>query len=182
MPRWLLIGLFVIVIATFAMTYQNVQRFKTPEDCEKAGIALEAADFNLAIDHYLLCLDAGDLPMEILAQAYHGLGIAYTAKGNHYQAIKDYSEAIRLSPDNAWAYNNRCWSYGLLRRAEEALQDCDVALRLLPDRPEILDSRALAYWLLGDKEKARQDLERAHQLDSSSPTWEERFREFEEMF
>ena len=65
---------------------------------------------------------------------------------------------------------------------EEALLDCDVALRLLPDRPEILDSRALAYWLLGDKEKARQDLERAHQLDSSSPTWEERFREFEEMF
>ena len=69
-----------------------------------------------------------------------------------------------------------------MHRAEEALDDCDKALRLLPDQPEILDSRALAYWLLDDKDKARQDLERAHRLDPSSPTWEERSREFEEMF
>ena len=69
-----------------------------------------------------------------------------------------------------------------MRRAEEALQDCDEALRLLPDQPEILDSRALAYWLLGDKDKARRDLERAHQLDPSVPTWDERFKEFERLF
>ena len=111
-----------------------------------------------------------------------GLGIAYSAKGSHNQAIKDFTEAIHLRPDHAWAYNNRCWSYGIMHRAEEALDDCDKALRLLPDQPEILDSRALAYWLLDDKDKARQDLERAHQLDPSSPTWEERSREFEEMF
>ena len=53
---------------------------------------------------------------------------------------------------------------------------------MLPDQPAILDSRALAYWLLNEKDKARQDLERAHQLDPSSPTWEERFRDFEDMF
>jgi tetratricopeptide (TPR) repeat protein len=172
----------VLAIAAFAMTFQNVQRSKVPEDCERGGDALEATDYNLAIEHYLLCLDTVGLPTDVLAQAYHGLAIAYTAKGNHQQAIKDYSEAIRLSPNNAWAYNNRCWSYGQLRRAEEALQDCDTALRLLPDRPEILDSRALAHWLLADNDKARQDLERAHKLDQSSPTWEERFREFEKMF
>ncbi len=58
------------------------------------------------------------------------LGIAYSAKGRHNQAIKDYSEAIHLSPNHAWAYNNRCWSYGLLHRAEVALHDCDEALSL----------------------------------------------------
>ena len=182
MPRWLLLGLFIIIVAALAMTFLNVKRVNIPEDCQIAGSALEAKDYNIAIDHYLLCLDAGALPTEILAQVYYGLGIAYSAKGSHNQAIKDYSEAIHLSPNHAWAYNNRCWSYGLLRRAEKALHDCDEALRLLPDQPEILDSRALAYWLLDDKDKARQDLERAHQLDPSSPAWEERFREFEEMF
>ncbi len=172
----------MIVVAALAMTFLNVTRVKIPEDCQKAGSALEANDHNLAIDHYLLCLDAGELPTEILAQVYYGLGIAYSAKGSHNQAINDYSEAIQLNPNNAWAYNNRCWSYALLRRAEEALHDCDQALRLLPDQPEILDSRALAYWLLDDKDKARHDLDQAHQLDPSSPTWEERIREFEQMF
>ncbi len=172
----------MIAVAALAVTLLNVKRVRIPEDCHKAGSALETKDYNLAIDHYLLCLDAGELPTEVLARVYYGLGIAYSAKGNHYQAMEDYSEAIHLNPNHAWAYNNRCWSYGLLRRAEEALRDCDEALRLLPGQPEILDSRALAYWLLDDKDKARQDLERAHRLDPSSPTWEERSREFEEMF
>jgi len=172
----------MIAVAALAVTFLNVKRVKIPEDCQKAGNAIETKDYSLAIDHYLLCLDAGELPTEVLARVYYGLGIAYSAKGNHYQAMEDYSEAIHLNPNHAWAYNNRCWSYGLLRRAEEALRDCDQALRLLPDQPEILDSRALAYWLLDDKDKARQDLERAHRLDPSSPAWEERFREYEEMF
>ncbi len=182
MPRWLLLGLFMIAVAGLALAILNVKRVKIPEDCQKAASAHAANNHDLAIDHYLLCLDAGELPTEILTQVYYGLGIAYSAKGSHNQAIIDYTEAIHLRPDHAWAYNNRCWSYGMLRRAELALDDCDQALRLLPDQPEILDSRALAYWLLDDKDKARQDLERAHQLDPSSPTWEERSREFEEMF
>ncbi len=167
MPRWLLLGLFMIAFAGLTMAILNVKRVKIPEDCQKAASAFEAGDHYLAIDHYLLCLDAGELPTEILAQVYYGLGIAYSAKGSHDQAINDFTEAIHLRPDHAWAYNNRCWSYGLLRRAEVALRraevalhDCDEALRLLPDQPEILDSRALAYWLLDDKDKARQDLER----------------------
>ncbi len=112
----------------------------------------------------------------------HNLASAYSGKGNYYQAIKDYSEAIALAPADAWAYNSRCWSYGLLRRAEEALADCDEALILLPDQPEILDSRALAYWVLDEHAKAQQDLERAWRLDPSRRTWQERFREFEGMF
>ena len=172
----------MIATAALAMTYLSVKRVEIPGDCQKAGSALEAKDYDLAIDHYLLCLDAGELSTEILARVYYGLGIADSAKGNHDQAIEDYSETIHLSPNHAWAYNNRCWSYGLLHRPGEALRDCDEALRLLPDQPEILHSRALAYWLLDDKDKARQDLERAHQLDPSILKWEERFRKFEEMF
>ena len=98
----------MIAIAALALTFLNVTRVKIPEDCQKAGSALEANDYNLAIDHYLLCLEAGELPTEILAQVYYGLGIAYSAMGSHNQAIKDYSEAIHLSPNYDWAYNNRC--------------------------------------------------------------------------
>ncbi len=182
MPRWLQLGLIMIAIAALVMTYLSVRRVEIPEDCQKAVSALEAKDYDLAIDHYLLCLDAGELPTEIRAGVYYGLGIAESAKGDHDQAIEDYSEVIHLIPNHGWAYNNRCWSYGQLHRPREALSDCDEALRLLPDEPAILDSRALAYWLLNDKDKARQDLERARQLAPSSPTWEERFREFEELF
>jgi tetratricopeptide (TPR) repeat protein len=172
----------MMAVAALAVTYLSVKRVEIPEDCQIAVSALEEEDYNRAIDHYLLCLDAGELPTEIRAGVYYGLGIAESAKGDHDQAIEDYSEVIHLIPTHGWAYNNRCWSYGRLHHPREALADCDEALRLLPDQPAILDSRALAYWLLDEKDKAREDLERAHQLDPSNPTWETRFREFEEMF
>ena len=182
MPRLLLHGLVIAAIAALAVWLLNVERVTIPPECQTATEALGAGDYDGAIDHYLLCLDAGELPTEALAQVFYGLGVAYSAKDDHYQAIKDYSEAIDLNPNHAWAYNNRCWSYSLLRRADEALADCNEALRLLPDQPEILDSRALAYWLLNEQDKAREDLERARALGSSNPPWEERFQQFEAMF
>jgi tetratricopeptide (TPR) repeat protein len=181
LPRWFLYGLGLTALLAVLMLFSD-KRATLPEDCQNADSALGDGDYDLAIDHYLSCIDSGDLPDRTLAIAYHNLASAYSAKGNHYQAIEDYSEAIALAPGYAWAYNNRCWSYGALRRAEEALPDCNEALRLLPDQPEMLDNRALAYWLLSEHDKAQQDLEHAREIAPSLPTWQERFREFEGMF
>ena len=49
---------------------------------------------------------------------------------NNDQAIRDYSEAIRIDPAYAKAYNGRCWAYGLSRRPHEGLKDCNESLRL----------------------------------------------------
>jgi tetratricopeptide (TPR) repeat protein len=181
LPKWFLYSLVLTALLAALMLFSG-KKATLPGDCQMADGALSEGDYDLAIDHYIACIDSGDLPNRALAAAYHSLASAYSAKGNHYQAIKDYSEAIALAPTHAWAYNNRCWSYGVLRRGEEALADCDEALKLLPEQPEILDSRALAHWLLDEHAKAQQDLERAWRLDPSRPTWQERFREFEGMF
>ena len=181
MPRWLLIGL-MIVAGLAAFRYFSPPRQTVPEVCQEAVAALESGDFDRAVDSYLLCLESEELPEEVVAQVFSGLGLAYAGKGNHYQAIKDYSEAIRINPNLAWAYNNRCWSYALIRRPDEALEDCNKAVAMLPDEPAILDSRALAYWLRDEKDKARADLERAKQINSSVPGWQERFQAFESMF
>ncbi len=181
LPKWALYGLVLGTLIGGLILFSG-KRATLPEDCQMADSALGDGDYDLAIDHYISCIDAGDLPNRTLAAAYHNLASAYSAKDNHYQAIEDYSEAIALDPAHAWAYNNRCWSYGVLRRAEEALPDCNEALRLLPDQPEMLDSRALAYGLLGEHDKAQRDLEHAREIAPSLPTWQERFREFEWMF
>ena len=42
-----------------------------------------------------------------MPSAYYNRGFAYEEKGEHDQAIADYTEAIRLKPDYAEAYYNR---------------------------------------------------------------------------
>ncbi len=181
LPRWLLFGLVLAAAITLVQQFRSLP-LDLPPDCKAAASAMEAGDHNLAIDHYFLCLEAEDLPPRVRAHVFYGLGNAYSAKGNNLQAIEDYSEALRLDPSHGWAYNNRCWSRGLLRESTEALGDCNEALKFLPDQPEVLDSRALAYWQLGQQGKARADLARAHEMDPTFPTADERFREFEKMF
>lgn len=181
LPRWLSFGLVLAAGITLLLLFRSTPP-ELPPDCKAAESAMEAGDHNLAIDHYFLCLEAEELPPGIRAHVFYALGNAYSAKGDHHQAIEDYSEALRLDPSHGWAYNNRCWSRGLLRQSTEALSDCNAAVKFLPNRPEVLDSRALAYWQLGERGKAEADLARAHEIDPTFPAPEERFGQFEEMF
>ncbi len=181
LPKWLLLGLALAAGVMLLVLFSPVP-LELPEDCGTADSAMEEQDHDRAIAHYFLCLEAAELPQGVQAQVFFNLGNAYSAKGNHHQAIEDYSEALYLDPSHGWAYNNRCWSRGLLRQSTLALSDCDEALKRLPDRPEVLDSRALAFWQLGQQAKAREDLARAHEIEPSFPTADERFGQFEEMF
>ncbi len=135
-----------------------------------------------AVDH-IVVWGKSDEEMEAVSfWLYYSRGLANHRKGDYDQAIRDYDEAIRINPEDANAYNNRCWTYGLMHRPDEALRDCNQSLRLRPDNAPTLDSRALIYWSRGDEDKARDDLEHASKIDSSLPAWQERFREFKEMF
>ena len=181
LPRLLLLGVLFLVVAA-GLLWMSGGRDPVPESCREGSRALEAQDYNAAIDSFLACIDTGELEDDLLADVYYALGGASFAKGKYFQAVQDYSAAIEINPEHAWAYNNRCWTYGLMRRPEDALEDCNEALRRLPNQPEVLDSRALAYWQLGEIEKAKEDLARARQRSTSLPLPEDRIKEFEAMF
>ncbi len=97
LPKWLLYGTVLGVLIAVLMLISR-ERVMLPGDCQRADNALGEGDYDLAIDHYISCIDSGDLPDRALAAAHHNLGSANFLKGNHYQAIEDYSEAIALAP------------------------------------------------------------------------------------
>jgi tetratricopeptide (TPR) repeat protein len=68
-------------------------------------------------------------------------GDAHERAGLYDRAAEDYSRLIVIEPNNAKAWNNRCWDRAVLGRLEEALADCNEALRVAPDDPGTLDSR-----------------------------------------
>jgi serine/threonine protein kinase/tetratricopeptide (TPR) repeat protein len=73
------------------------------------------------------------------------------------KAVADYTEAIRLKPDYAEAYNGRGQSYFKLKQYDKAISDYSDAIRIKADFTEAYSNRAFAYTRVGQFEKAIAD-------------------------
>ena len=93
---------------------------------------------------------------------------SWSAKGNYDQAIKDYSEAIRLDPGLAPAWNNRGLAYDNKGDYDQAIKDFSEALRLDPGLANAWYHRGAAYKELGDEAKAKADILKAEELEAKA--------------
>ncbi len=72
-----------------------------------------------------------ELPKLNTAQSYKQ-GNKFLRKGNYEEAVWHYTEALRLDPSYASAYNARGWALYLMGRNAEALADAERAVALAP--------------------------------------------------
>jgi Flp pilus assembly protein TadD len=84
--------------------------------------------------------------------------------GNYQGAIADYTEAIRLQPDNSLFYVFRGERYNSLRQYDKAISDFTESIRLLPTSPTYYD-RGNSYFCLKQYRKAISDYTEAIRVD-----------------
>jgi hypothetical protein len=80
-------------------------------------------------------------------------------------ALKDYTEAIRLEPKAALPYRNRAVLFINKREYQKAVDDCTRAIELNPDDPHAYLIRSKAFKQLGDSDKSRKDLREVERID-----------------
>jgi tetratricopeptide (TPR) repeat protein len=95
-------------------------------------------------------------------------GYAAHVRGEYGRAITNYTEAIRLDPSHAKAYNNRGLVYQAKGDMPRAIADFTEALRLTPNVTAIYLNRAAAYVALGQVDKAFADYDEAIRIDPQS--------------
>jgi len=98
------------------------------------------------------------------ANEYFTSGIFHEKNGQYDQAIKDYSEAISLAPNNGIAYNNRAYTYFLIGKIQEGLIDANKAIQLSPNSAYSFDTRGSIYRALSEYDKALADYTEALRL------------------
>ena len=56
------------------------------------------------------------------------------------EAIEDFSAAIELDPEEAWAYHFRGWTYAVLQKFDDAIKDFTKAIKTDPNIKEDVDN------------------------------------------
>jgi tetratricopeptide (TPR) repeat protein len=92
---------------------------------------------------------------------------AHYQRGEHEEAIADYTEAIRLHPNASLYYRSRANAYYELGQYEQAIADYTEALRFDPNHLRLYFHRGKAYYELREYEKAMADYTEAIRLDPS---------------
>lgn len=91
-------------------------------------------------------------------------GIFLANNKNYKEAIKKFTEAIKLNPNNADAYFQRGKAYYDLKNYKKAISDYTRAIELEPNKSILYSSRAFAYKKLENYEKAILDYTKAIEL------------------
>ena len=103
---------------------------------------------------------------QLTAQLWFERGYVFADNGSVDEAIRCFSEAIRLQPDLASAYYNRGTAYGKYKGdMESAIADFDQTLRIQPNRTEAIANRGIARLQKGDQDGAISDLTQAIALN-----------------
>lgn len=100
---------------------------------ELGCIYLDKKIFSQAINLLQRALKAEDLESTDVARIYNALGYAYTAQEQYDLAIRQYKEALKLSPDYVTALNNLGFAYEKKQLTAQALEIYEQALKLAPN-------------------------------------------------
>lgn len=88
-------------------------------------------------------------------------GNGFWRRGDNDTAMEEYSEAIRLLPDNGQFYNDRGRLYAARDDYARAIADYDEAIRLNSGYSTAFNGRGLAYYFTGDDARALGDFNTA---------------------
>ena len=99
-------------------------------------------------------------PVAVTAEGHFLKGNAHYGTGEYDGAIREYTRALALKPDNLQAYNNRGLAYDNKGDHDRAIQDYDKVLALRPDYPGVYSNRGVAYRHKEDYDRAIQDFDK----------------------
>ena len=124
----------------------------------------DAAQPEASIQACTALINSGRLSQASAPFAFYRRAIAHERNGDLDQAIRDYSEAIRLRPNYHQAFNNRAVAYRRKGDLDQAIRDYSEAIRLDQDSPGPFYNRGLAYAAKGDHTRAIGDYSEAIRL------------------
>jgi len=101
----------------------------------------------------------------VSAEDWFEQGLSFLESQHYDDAIKAFSESIRIVPNDSEAYNNRGIAWFYKGDYDRAIADCTKALEINPRYTEAYNNRGTAWFYKGDYDRAIADCTKALELN-----------------
>ena len=102
-----------------------------------------------------------------LAGILYNLGTRNAKAGNLSQAIKDFSKAIEIKPNDIMAFNNRGSAYAQQGDYIQAISDFTQAISINVNDPVAYHNRAVSYYALKQYDRAWGDVNMVKEIGAT---------------
>src|SRR6266403_1007478 len=176
-----------IFIAAVALCAAQLSGAEAPKDTKEANkLAREGAEasknqeWDKAIELLRKATDLDHKYADELAAVYQQRGYADATNQQFQDAINDYGEAIKLTPQDVRVYEQRAAVEMKLQDYDKALADYSEVIKLKPNEARYLNYRAYIYEFKKDLKNSMAETERALKLDSNNQEAKARKKRLEE--
>ena len=159
-------------IAVLALCAPQLSEAQAPKDAKEANkLAREGADasknqeWDKAIESLRKASGLDHKYAKDLAAVYQQRAYSAATNQQYQDAINDYGEAIKITPEDARIYEQRAAVEMKLNDMDKALADYSEAIKLKPNEVRYYGYRSYIYEVKGDIKNSMADTEKVLKLD-----------------
>jgi tetratricopeptide (TPR) repeat protein len=164
-----------IFAASLALCAAQLSQAETTKDTKEANkLAVDGAEasknqeWDKAVDSLRKATALDHKYAPNLAAVYQQRAYAAATNQQFQDAINDYGEAIKISPEDSRIYEQRAAVEMKLNDMDKALADYSEAIKLKPNEVRYYGYRSYIYEVKGDIQNSMADTEKVLKLDSKN--------------
>ena len=151
-----------LLLAPAVRAAENAEAAKAAHDASEAA---KNKDWMKAVEGFKRATEADHKWAPNYFAALVQRGAAYREQGKFPEAIADFTEAIKIKPDDADTYERRAYVYIQLKDYDKALADYTDSLKRDPKEVRVYLLRSYLYELKGDAKNGIGDCDAILKLD-----------------